>query len=138
MINLNNLIKFSYYFDPLPKTNNKFIILSIILIASAFIGTYLLQNNIKKLNDFKNISKSLKKITGRIRLAIIIALLLMISKLAGMPYFSMRILIILALLYILFNFAKFLYKYKIIAPEQIKHQKSAREKTQYLPRKKRS
>jgi len=131
------LIDLIYYiFSPTPSSSTQliyvYILLSFVLIStSVFLRLY-----IRRHNKDKALRRSFREYPGKFIMLGILFLIYTLFRYTGLPFFSMRV-ILIALFATIFYFCHKLYlSLKVEYPRQKKMLREQEERSKYLPRKK--
>lgn len=137
MTYLKNIV--NYLFSRNPGQNFSFYTELIILIALLFVAAIVFSQIYKRRKKYDFAFKRLfRKLSGRLILLAILFTVLTIFRYENIPYFSMRILLYIGLLLLLYFLYKIVKTYKVDYPKEKQNSpvtRSAATEKKYLPNK---
>ena len=123
-------------FELQPGSEFKFMVILIVFFLILAIGSFYLDAWIKKQPHRNAIKKLLPHFPNRLRILGIIGFVLLFFRYENIPYFAMRILLVLLLLGIISYIGYSLYKFKKHLPELLETRKKKKTHHKYLPKSK--
>jgi amino acid transporter len=133
---MDKLLNYSYYFGIRPDSNFQFTKLTLALVVVLFLISIGIWYYRKKYVKDPVTKKIIKRYPEKIFTFGLILLCLLVSREAGIPILSMRVLSILFFLYVAYWVLKTLITFRKEYKERAKHLNMSDKKDKYLPKKK--
>ena len=135
-MNLLKLFSLGYLFTLQPGSEFKFMVPLIAFFLFLSIGSFYIEKWVSRQPHRKAIKELLPDFSKRIRLFGIIGFLLLFARYENIPYFAMRIVLLLFLIGILVYVGRSLYKFKKHLPELLDKKEKKITHQKYLPKSK--
>lgn len=135
-MNPTQLFNLDYLFDPTPGDTFYYMVFFIILFLALILGSFYLESWIRKHPLRSALQSTLPHIGFHLRIFGMMGFVFLFVRYENMPYFSMRFLFVLYLLWIAVYVGMSLYRFKTTLPETIEEQHRLKKRAKYLPKKK--